>query len=488
MGVLRKYGRFMGGRLLVSGLAAAAVLGSSLESSLGQSPDGAALQQASPVIAQQLVDLPEGRVAFIVQQQAVDAAGLTFPGDDPAFLIGTGGSALVKAEANGNALLLGMHEATALAVGDAYRVESLGDASLLSIELNTNPPDTAGYVGEMYVDVAGLRDMELHRAALSQQDEVVIDSESGAGLLLVLEGSVLVENADGESAQLGAGDAIDLDDSTPVSGIDSRSVVLAVTLGEMIQGATGESGTAPSDSENVDASPDGDDSDNSGGGQPGDSVPTVQVDTDGDGLYDDEEAAIGSDPNNTDSDQDGIPDGEEVNVFGSSPISMDTDGDGLPDYNEVAQWGTDPANADSDGDGLSDHDEFNYEDSDPNNYDSDGDGLNDLEEVLYGASSETSDFDGDGLTDYEEAKVYGTKPNSTDGDGDMLSDYEEVLVYGTDPHSKDGDGDGPWDYNEVTDFMTDPNNPDTDGDGYTDGFEINDGYDPLDATDPGPMN
>ncbi|MEZ4529609.1 MAG: hypothetical protein R2855_01145 [Thermomicrobiales bacterium] len=481
MNVRRRFGYTLCGRLLVPGLAAAVVLGGSFEASMGQGVDGGARHTASQVIAQQLVDLPEGRVAFMVRQQTVDAAGLTLPGDDPMFLVGTDGSTLVRAETNGNALLLGAQEAAALAAGDAYRVEPLGSASLLSIELDTNPPDTAEYMGDMYVDVAGMRDMELLRTELGQMEEIVLESESGAGLLLVLEGSVIVEDAEGASALLDAGDAIDLDDSTPVSGVDPASVVLAVTLGNALDlvGPSVES-EAPVDNAGETTGP-------AGGGQAGGTVPTIKVDSDGDGLYDDDEAALGSDPNNPDSDQDGLSDGDEVHIYGSSPTSMDTDGDGLPDYNEVTQQGTDPANPDTDGDGLSDHDELNYEDSDPTKYDSDGDGLNDLEEVLYNASSETPDLDGDGLTDYEEVKVYGSRPNSPDGDGDMLGDYEEAKVYFTNPMMPDSDSDGVWDYNEVTDFMTDPNDSDTDDDGFSDGFEINDGYDPLDANDPGPI-
>ena len=42
---------------------------------------------------------------------------------------------------------------------------------------------------------------------------------------------------------------------------------------------------------------------------------------------------------------------------------------------------TDPNNPDSDGDGLSDCDEKNVHGTDPNNPDSDGDGLTDGEEV-----------------------------------------------------------------------------------------------------------
>lgn len=77
------------------------------------------------------------------------------------------------------------------------------------------------------------------------------------------------------------------------------------------------------------------------------------VDTDGDGLSDDDEIVWGTDPNNGDTDGDGLLDGTEVNDLGTNPLSGDTDGDGLSDGAEVT-LGTDPLNWDTDGDGWND--------------------------------------------------------------------------------------------------------------------------------------
>lgn len=66
------------------------------------------------------------------------------------------------------------------------------------------------------------------------------------------------------------------------------------------------------------------------------------VDTDEDGLTDDEEAELGTDPSNPDSDADGLQDGEEVNGDNpTDPMNPDTDGDGATDGDEV-DAGTDP--------------------------------------------------------------------------------------------------------------------------------------------------
>ena len=65
------------------------------------------------------------------------------------------------------------------------------------------------------------------------------------------------------------------------------------------------------------------------------------VDTDGDGLTDTAEEALGTDPLNADTDGDGLNDGDEVNQYGTDPLNADTDGDGLNDGDEVAA-GSDP--------------------------------------------------------------------------------------------------------------------------------------------------
>ena len=61
------------------------------------------------------------------------------------------------------------------------------------------------------------------------------------------------------------------------------------------------------------------------------------IDSDGDGLTDDEERYIFStDSNDGDSDDDGLLDGEEVNEYGTDPNATDSDGDGYSDYYEIS--------------------------------------------------------------------------------------------------------------------------------------------------------
>lgn len=64
-------------------------------------------------------------------------------------------------------------------------------------------------------------------------------------------------------------------------------------------------------------------------------IVTAPLDSDLDGLTNAEEAALGTDPNNPDTDHDGLTDREEVKVYLTDPLNADTDGDGFKDGDEV---------------------------------------------------------------------------------------------------------------------------------------------------------
>lgn len=64
-------------------------------------------------------------------------------------------------------------------------------------------------------------------------------------------------------------------------------------------------------------------------------IDPATIDTDGDGLPDVQEQALGIDPGNPDTDVDGLTDREEVIVYQTNPLNKDTDGDGYMDGDEV---------------------------------------------------------------------------------------------------------------------------------------------------------
>jgi uncharacterized repeat protein (TIGR01451 family) len=221
------------------------------------------------------------------------------------------------------------------------------------------------------------------------------------------------------------------------------------------------------------------------------------VDTDMDGLDDVTERMLGTDPNDPDSDDDGILDGADgiTDTDGDGRIDAldpDSDDDGINDGVEDTDHDgmfdpgeTDRRNVDTDGDGIrdgvedADHDGLvDPNETDPRKPDTDGDGLPDGIE----------DTDHDGTFDPGE-----TDPRNPDTDGDKLPDGVEDKNHDgdvdegeTDPRVPDTDGDGLKDGDEdanqngvVDPFETNPLVFDTDGDGIGDGKEIEDGTNPL---------
>ena len=265
------------------------------------------------------------------------------------------------------------------------------------------------------------------------------------------------------------------------------------------------------------------------------------LDSDGDGLSDEFEKQIGTDPFDPDSDDDGLFDGTEMG-FGcdnpmtdlslhhcvpdadhgatvTNPLDRDTDhggaSDGSEDWNlngRVDPGETDPTaghgaddgqNADSDGDGLSDKLEI-FLGSDPHDADTDDDGVLDGQEP-----NPSADMDGDGLIDVldpdsdDDGLFDGTEmgkdcldPDTDNSKGHCVPDADHGATV-TNPLDRDtdhggaSDGSEDWNLNgRVDPGETDPTaghgaddgqNADSDGDGLSDKLEIFLGSDPHDA-------
>ena len=164
----------------------------------------------------------------------------------------------------------------------------------------------------------------------------------------------------------------------------------------------------------------------------------INDDSDGDGLLDGVENPdlpfvdadqTGSDPNIVDSDTDGLDDGYEItnslNPSDDGTGDPENGADGDPDMDNLSNieeldMGTDPQEEDTDMDGLNDGVETNTgtwvsptdTGTDPLNTDSDGDGL------LDGVENPDLPF--------VDADQPGTDPNNSDSDSDTFSDGDEI--------------------------------------------------------------
>ncbi|WP_370249818.1 hypothetical protein [Nocardioides sp.] len=188
-------------------------------------------------------------------------------------------------------------------------------------------------------------------------------------------------------------------------------------------------------------------------------------DSDGDGLTDDEEAELGTDPDVADTDGDGISDGDEVAgpglcVGGTNPLVKDTDGDTLGDGVEVAGFRikdqvrlsrtvTRPIGVVS---------------TNPCKADTDGDGWTDARERAGFRINQKVFLSGDRT--YTIGKVY-TDPTTADTDRDGLDDKREVRGSATKRYGVRRSS--PVDY-------------DTDKGGVNDGREVAAGADPARST------
>ena len=307
-------------------------------------------------------------------------------------------------------------------------------------------------------------------------------ADDATGALVVLDPDADDLTGYSEVASLSLPDPLDpADPDTDGDGIPDLTEVVGLDFENLDGGTTQLRPTAGTDGV---------------GGAP--AIDPLSRDTDGDRLSDLQEIRLGTDPTSSDQDSvldddgDGLVNGVEENGWTVTWIDVD----GVPN---TAEADSDPQDLDSDDDGLSDLEELET------CRDDNGDGFCSQDELYGPMDPRDADTDQDGLSDYEEIRgvafpadasnpVRYTDPLDADTDDDGRSDGDEVDIPWTvtvvgeasyaaysDPGVADVDGDGLSDEQERL-AGTDPQLADTDGDGVNDGLEVGNGD--RDATKP----
>jgi len=265
-------------------------------------------------------------------------------------------------------------------------------------------------------------------------------------------------------------------------------------------------------------------------GQSGSDITKVTLknaDLDNDGMSNEREEELKTDPYKKDTDDDGLSDYDEIKNFCLNPLNTDSDNDGLKDgeedinHNGITDGGeTNPCLYDTDGDGLPDGFEKRYQLNPLNPQDAkediDNDNLTNIEEFVYKTNPTVNDTDSDGLPDGVEVKgLNRTNPIKDDTDNDGIIDGNEDRNHNgitdggeTSPVRFDSDFDGLADgleiglgntqgkHTDLTKFMPDldpisktsPLTPDTDGDGILDGIEDKNRNGGIDCGETNPLD
>jgi hypothetical protein len=207
---------------------------------------------------------------------------------------------------------------------------------------------------------------------------------------------------------------------------------------------------------------------------------SATIDTDGDGIVDSQDS---------DSDNDTIPDSVEAGDGDLETPPQDGDSDGIPNY----------LDDDSDNNGILDLDEAEFGDSDidndglndPSDIDDDGDAINDIVEFI---NDQPVDTDSDGIPDFKDVDsdndtIPDRAEGNLDSDGDGIPNFRELDSDG-DGLLDAGEGNIDFDVDGVPNFAdldsdndglsdeqerilgTNPTNVDSDGDGFGDLEEV----------------
>src|SRR5215207_3626049 len=330
-------------------------------------------------IAQGLIGV-EGPLAWRVREVGLSATGAP-ESAATSFTLERTGAAIIRNELTSRRTRLEAGEAYFMPSGDPFLRYAVGSDPSIIWVIELLPPEAAVpgaattgtvlFTSDAINDYPrGTFDVELQRGILLPGEVSELPPHTGPALMMVTSGRLQATADGGQPAPISAGSGHLVTGALTLRNGDTQPAGFVVAaLGEPVDGAE-QPGAGQAAAGQAVPTP-----------VPGQPVPTVLLppvdaapaaiaptpvaaapvleeptpipttapvvssesgDIDGDGLSDVDEATYGTDPLNSDSDGDGLLDGEEVNQYGTSPVAWDTDGDGLSDADELFTFGTNP--------------------------------------------------------------------------------------------------------------------------------------------------
>ncbi|HEU0164695.1 MAG TPA: hypothetical protein VFQ54_06580, partial [Thermomicrobiales bacterium] len=338
--------------LLVGALLAGGSIVGVLAQALGPAAPSPAQGHAA-VVAHGVGNIPSSGNRWRIFTQTATAGSKPTAISSPSFIMTTGNPVLVTDTTSGYQQRLAGGEAFFAHAGQSIGVEPFGAPQqyyLIQLGIDDTPPSSpAYYVSDAFTGDGVARDISLIRDVLDDQEAGQIPAGATPTLVLVLAGSLDVTASSGKSGSLKTGQAGTFTGDLTVMGTAAGTSYIAAYIGATIpevatpvaSPATPAPATpikaatvaptkavptattaptkvpptrtpAPKPSPTKVVTPKA-----SPAASPGASpaARNPKADDDKDGLTNAQEAALGTDPENPDTDADGISDGDEVNVY-----------------------------------------------------------------------------------------------------------------------------------------------------------------------------
>jgi hypothetical protein len=299
------------------------------------------------IIAQGLAFLPEDAAVWRVREiEPLSPAEAVSQSGDFSFMLQIDGVTVVRNDVTFKRVRLEPGEAYFVPPDDAFTRwrDGEGESRVWVFELVSPDEELSEDAGTLIfasdpIDEfpGGARDLEMVRNVLPAGQSTNLPTHVGPALILVQRGPAQISGEGLEPVTADAGAGALASGEVSIAAGDNSVTYVAVMTGQRV---LEQEEAAARDAEAEEAS--------TSEATPVAATPAAEptaddgpdADPDGDNLTNAEEEALGTDPQNPDTDEDGYRDDREIDY--TDPLNPDTDGDGATDGDEALIYGTDP--------------------------------------------------------------------------------------------------------------------------------------------------